>query len=200
MAHVHKFQASDIWRAIAHQSRRHLLHCQGAEDARARVRRGGTWADGQVILLTPADSKTSRRGIMAKKMEPESRGIWRTILRAHLFTAFVGIAVGVGALALLVYTGNGLIGGSPGPSFIAFAFFGTVFGLMLGGLISLRPAHARLITVVRSGCAFGPVGCRGSSFQRKAGRGGRGSAASREPTGRANSVVPKDVGGRLGES
>ena len=127
---------------------------QGAEDARARVRRGGTWADGQVVLLTPADAAMSRRD-MAKKMEPESRGIGRTILRAHLFTAFVGIAVGAGAWGLFMYVGNGLIGGSPGLSFIAFAFFGTVFGLMLGGLISLRPDHALLITVVRSALRSG---------------------------------------------
>lgn len=52
---------------------------QGAENPRARVRRGGAWTDGQVVLLTPADAKMSRRGIMAKKMDPESRGIWRTI-------------------------------------------------------------------------------------------------------------------------
>lgn len=128
---------------------------QGADDARARVLHSGTWADGQVVLLTPADAKMSRRGIMSKKMEPESRGIGRTILRAHLFTAFVGIAVGVGAWGLLVYVGNRLIGGSPGLSFIAFAFFGTVFGLMLGGLISLRPDHTHLITVVRSALRSG---------------------------------------------
>ncbi len=128
---------------------------QGAEDARVRVLRGGDWADGQVVLLTPADARMSRRGIMARKMEPESIGIWRTILRAHLFTAIVGLAVGAGAWGLLMYRGNGLIRGSPGLSFITFAFFGTVFGLMLGGLISLRPDHARLITVVRSALRSG---------------------------------------------
>lgn len=128
---------------------------QEAADARARVLHGGDWADSQVVLLTPADAKMSRRGIMARKMEPESRGIWRTILRAHLFTAVLGLAIGAGAWYLLWYTGNRLIGGSPGLSFVAFAFFGTVFGLMLGGLISLRPDHARLITVVRSALRSG---------------------------------------------
>src|ERR1017187_5462779 len=128
---------------------------QGAEDARARVLRGGNWADSQVVLLTPADARTSRRGIMARKMEPESRGIGRTILRAHLFTAVVGLAVGAAAWCLLLYMGNQLIGSSPGLSFVALAFFGTVFGLMLGGLISLRPDHARLITVVRSALRSG---------------------------------------------
>jgi len=128
---------------------------QGAEDARARVRRGGAWADGQIVLLTPADAKMSRGEIMAKKMEPESSGIRRTILRAHLFTGFVGIALGAAVWGLLMYIGNGLIGGSPGLSFVAFAFFGTVFGLMLGGLISLRPDHARLIAVVRSALRSG---------------------------------------------
>ena len=47
---------------------------QGAEDARTGVRRGGDWADAQVVLLTPADAKMSRRETMAKKMDPESRG------------------------------------------------------------------------------------------------------------------------------
>ena len=128
---------------------------QGAEDARLRILRGANWADGQVVLLTPADARISRRAVVARKMEPESRGIWRTILRAHLFTAVVGLAIGVGAWCLLWYSGNRLVGGSPGLSFIAFAFFGTVFGLMFGGLISLRPDHARLITVVRSALQSG---------------------------------------------
>lgn len=126
-----------------------------AEDARARLLRSGKWADGQVVLLTPADGKMSRRAIMARKMEPESRGIFRTILRAHLFTALVGFAVGVGAWWLLWQTGNQLIGSSPRLSFLALAFFGTVFGLMVGGLISLRPDHARVITIVRSALRSG---------------------------------------------
>lgn len=76
--------------------------------------------------------------------------MWRTILRAHLFTVFVAIAVGAEPSGWLMYIGNGLIGGSPRLCFIAFAFFGTVFGLMFGWLISLRPDHARLIAVFRS--------------------------------------------------
>ena len=128
---------------------------QSAEDARARLLRSGKWAEGQVVLLTPSDARMSRRGIMARKMEPESRGIFRTILRAHLFTGLVGFAVGVVAWWWLWRTGNPLIGRSPGLSFVAFAFFGTVFGLMVGGLISLRPDHARVINIVRNALRAG---------------------------------------------
>ena len=128
---------------------------QGAEDARVRVLRSGDWAVGQVVLLTPADARMSRREIMARKMEPESRGIWRTILRAHLFGAVVGVAVGAGAWWWLLSMGNRFIGSSPGLSLVAFAFFGTIFGLMFGGLISLRPDHTRLIAVIRSALRSG---------------------------------------------
>ena len=64
---------------------------QGADDARVRVLQSGTWADAQVVLLTPADAKMSRRGIMSKKMEPESRGIGRSILQAHLFAPSMSV-------------------------------------------------------------------------------------------------------------
>ena len=97
MAHGHRLQALIFGERSLTKVAGIYSTAQGADDARVRVLQGGTWADGQVVLLTPADAKMSRRGIMSQKMEPESRGIGRTILRAHLFTAFVGIAVGVGA-------------------------------------------------------------------------------------------------------
>lgn len=125
-------------------------NAQSAEDARARLLRSGTWADEQVVLLTPADARMSRRALLGRKMEPESSGIFRTILRAHLFTGVVGFALGALVWWWMWRTALPLIAASPALSFVAIVFLGTAFGMMFGGLISLRPDHARVITFVRS--------------------------------------------------
>lgn len=128
---------------------------QGADEARARLLRSGRWRESQVVRLDPADGRKSRSAVLARGIEPESEGIFRTILRAHLFTGAVGLAIGVLAWLALRYRGQTLVVGSPLLSFIALAFFATVAGLIVGGLISLRPDHSRLITLVREALRLG---------------------------------------------
>ncbi|MGZ8261206.1 MAG: hypothetical protein ACXWUL_11790 [Caldimonas sp.] len=120
-----------------------------ADSARARLLGKPGWSGGQVVGFTPADAKKSRRGFLARGLEPESGGIFRTILRAHAFTAIIGLVAGILLWAALYWGGVSLITSSATVSFIAIVFFATASGMMWGGLISLRPDHAQLITVVR---------------------------------------------------
>lgn len=125
-----------------------------ADAARARMLAAG-WSQMQVVRLNPADARESRRSILGRGMAPESHGIFRTLLRAHLFTGIVGLAVGVAAWLTVRTARHPFIADSPTLSLIAFAFFGTVVGLMVGGLISLRPDHSRLINNVRESLRSG---------------------------------------------
>ena len=87
----------------------------------------------QVKLVTPAEPHP---GI---KLQPEGAGIWRTILMAHLWFGIGGLAAGALAWGVLMWIGVTLIVSSAVVSGIAFVFMGAIAGLMLGGLVALRP-------------------------------------------------------------
>ncbi|RZA18838.1 MAG: riboflavin biosynthesis protein RibA [Lysobacteraceae bacterium] len=97
----------------------------------------------QVQLLTPGEPYPGR------KLEPESRGIWRTIVRAHVRLGLVGAGVGLLVFAALHAYGLPLIVNSPVAAGFALLFFGTIAGLMLGGLVALRPDHDRYVEAAR---------------------------------------------------
>lgn len=128
---------------------------ESAADAQARLLARNSWDSAQVKLLGPSDGKISRRDLLARKIETDSSGIWRTILRAHAVTGTVGLILGVGSWYLTWRTGSRLVASSGVLSFVTYAFFGMVFGLMAGGLIALRPDHARLITSIRTALRTG---------------------------------------------
>jgi hypothetical protein len=52
-------------------------------------------------------------------------------------------------------SGNAALRGTPGLGFVAFCGFGITFGLMLGGVLSLRPDHGRVIGLIRRGLQRG---------------------------------------------
>jgi len=87
----------------------------------------------QVKLVTPGEPHPNI------KLQPEGRGIWRTIVIAHLRFGIAGLAVGALAWAVLMWLGVTLIASSALISGVVFVFFGGVAGLMLGGLVALRP-------------------------------------------------------------
>ncbi len=93
----------------------------------------------QVELLLPGEANPRR------KLEPESGGIWKTILRAHLRLGIAGAVVGVVAFAALYFAGVEFIVLSPVASVLVLLFFGATAGLMLGGLVALRPDHDRYV-------------------------------------------------------
>lgn len=128
---------------------------KAAKDARSRLLASGGWAESQVLLLAPADAAGGRRKLIAQKMEPETGGIFKTILRAHLITGIGGIGIGLLVWWALRASGNAMIVASPGLSLFAVAFFGMVFGLIGGGVISLRPDHASVLDSVHAALAAG---------------------------------------------
>lgn len=120
-----------------------------AENAASQLQLEVGFDEARVRILGPSDTAGLRRGVLSRSLEPEQAGIWHTLIRAHLFTGSVGLT-----LALLVYVGF-LLGNhpavisSPGLSLMAMLFVGGVFGLMVGGFLSLRPDHHRVLVAVR---------------------------------------------------
>lgn len=120
-----------------------------AEAARAGLL-GAGFAAGRVVLLTPEDARHRSRGRLARKLEPETHGIWKTIVRAHAVAGGIGLLLGVGLWAALLVADNVLVASSRVLSLTALAFLGVAFGGMAGGLVALRPDHAALITSLRA--------------------------------------------------
>lgn len=110
------------------------------ERLKERVRLMGN----QLALVHPHEKEYD------KKIEPETRGIARTAVRAHLILGGVGFIVGVLVWAALYGLGWPTIHSSPGMAAIAIIFFTTIGGLLLGGLVTARPDHDLVIQRVRT--------------------------------------------------
>lgn len=118
-------------------------------EARAREVAGTLLQDldlqpGQVRVLTPQDRHPGR------KLEPESHGIFRTLVVAHYKLAIVGLVFGVLAWALLFGLGIPAVANSPDIAAAVIVSFCTVLGSMLGGLVVLRPDHAPYVRKVQA--------------------------------------------------
>ncbi|AVT03431.1 hypothetical protein [Paracidovorax avenae] len=105
---------------------------------------------GQVRLLGPQDARASRAELFGRALEPEQAGIFPTLLRSHLVTGLAGALAGVLFYAWLLRGGQPMVASSPLQACIAIVGVATAFGLLLGGLVSLRPDHVRLLTQLRS--------------------------------------------------
>lgn len=120
-----------------------------ARQAADEVARSLSLGSAQVQLVTPDEPHPGR------KLEPESRGIWRTIVVAHVRFGIAGAVVGVLGFAALYAMGIPFIVSSPVASALVMLFFGAVAGLLLGGLVSLRPDHDRYVEAMREAMAAG---------------------------------------------
>lgn len=123
-----------------------------AETVANELRQVAGMEEAQVKLVGPNDiNGVSGVGTqtLSRKLEPEQAGIWRTILRTHLVTGATGVVAG--ALLYLIFrmAGNAAVASNPLASLGVMLFFGGIFGLMLGGLIALRPDHYRVVALVR---------------------------------------------------
>lgn len=118
-----------------------------AQEAASRVRTVCHMADSQVKILSPGDNPAGTA--FSTKLEPETRGIWHTLIRAHVWMGIAGMLAGTLLFLMLYSLGNISVQSTPGLSFLAFIGFGLMFGLMLGGLFTLRPDHGHVISVVR---------------------------------------------------
>lgn len=101
----------------------------------------------QVKLVTPAEPHPNI------KLQPEGQGIWRTILLAHAWLGIAGVLVGGLVFAFLMWKGVTLVVSSPVVAGIAFVFLGAVGGLMLGGLVALRPDQDRYVQATHDAAA-----------------------------------------------
>lgn len=97
----------------------------------------------QVQLIRPDEPHPGR------KLEPESRGIWHTIVVAHVKLGIVGAIAGAVLFGVLYAMALPFIVNSAVAALLVLVFFGAVAGLMLGGLVSLRPDHDRYVEATR---------------------------------------------------
>jgi len=138
---------------------------QAAEAAAKKLREALSLKAAQVEVLDPDDKHPGRA------LEPESRGIFGTLLRAHFWLGAGGALLGFLLFQVLLYAGVPMVASSPVMAGIVLIGFGAVAGLLLGGLVTLRPDHDPYIFKVRAALKEGhsAVVVHGSSIeQRKA--------------------------------
>lgn len=87
----------------------------------------------QVKLVTPTEPHPNI------KLQPEGQGIWRTLVIAHRRLGIAGVAAGALVWAVLMWLNVTLIVSSALVAGVVFVFFGGIAGLLLGGLVALRP-------------------------------------------------------------
>ncbi|NML17601.1 hypothetical protein [Azohydromonas caseinilytica] len=100
-------------------------------------------------VIHPGDEQVSR------KLEPEQRGIWRTLLRSHALLMPAGALLGLVVALWLVAAGWPAAAGSPYFTLLFLGLMGAFFGGMVAGLLTLRPDHAIVIRRVRAALARG---------------------------------------------
>ena len=126
-----------------------FMNRSGAEDAAQQVKRTAGLDDAQVNLVGPPDGDALGSPAFSSKLEPEQAGIWHTLVRAHVVAGITGVAAGILLYLGFIAAGNAAVTSTAGMSLTAFAFFGGMFGLLVGGLLTVRPDHVLVITSVR---------------------------------------------------
>lgn len=120
-----------------------------AEEASMRLRDEARLADSQIRLVRPDDPA------FARKLEPETQGIWRTARRTHIWLGLAGLIVGAAIGSALYGFGVPAFVSSALVALAACALLGLFGGLLLAGLLTLRPDHDLVIERVRDAAAAG---------------------------------------------
>jgi hypothetical protein len=110
-------------------------HPHSADAATLHVKALAGVEDRRIQVVCPGDPDAGR------KVEPEGIGIVRTAIRAHATCLAVGVAAAVMLWAALWLAGLPLIVSTAGTSLFALTLLGAMFGLMVGGALTLRPDH-----------------------------------------------------------
>ena len=97
----------------------------------------------EINLVPPNDAH------FAEKVEPDDKGIGRTLLASHLVFGSIGLVLGLMFATILTLFGPALTTSSPLMVFIALAPMGAFIGLLVAGIMSLRPDHDGLIKQTR---------------------------------------------------
>ncbi len=103
----------------------------------------------QVKLIGPG---TADVGI---KLQPEGGGILRTIVTAHLKLGIAGAVLGLLVVAVMFGLDVRFVSSSPLAAGLSAVAFGAVAGLLLGGLVSLRPDQDAYMNATREAAAEG---------------------------------------------
>ena len=114
-----------------------------AQQVMKLLRNEGGFSAQEVNLVPPNDVH------FAEKVEPDDKGIGRTLLRSHLIFGGIGLALGLILATILTQFGPVLTTSSPVMVFISLASLGTFIGLLVAGITSLRPDHDGLINATR---------------------------------------------------
>lgn len=97
----------------------------------------------QVNVLEPAEAN------VARSLEPESRGILATMMRAHIWLGLAGAVLGLLAFATMMVMDVPFVVLSPLWSAVLLTGFGTAGGMMVGGALTLRPDHTPYVSASR---------------------------------------------------
>lgn len=100
--------------------------------------------DAQIKLVSPGDSHQERQ------IEPEGGSIWRTMIRAHIWLGLAGAIAGAILFVVLYFLGIEFIQQSAVTAGVVLTVIGGALGLMAGGLVALRPDHARYAQAAQS--------------------------------------------------
>jgi hypothetical protein len=111
---------------------------QGAENAVSALEEDAHLS-GASQVIAPGDPS------FVTKLEPEQRGIWRTLVRSHLLLGILGALLGAATAIVLILAPWPAAASSPGFTFMFATVVGVIFGLMLAGLLTLRPDHGVVI-------------------------------------------------------
>ena len=122
---------------------------EDAESAADAVRSAQGLEASRLHIIRPGDPHLER------KLEPESRGIAGTLVRAHLVLGFLGLLAGLVLSLALVGQGIRPFDSSPAISIGVITAFTTIAGLLAGGLFTMRPDHDPIINEARRSAESG---------------------------------------------
>lgn len=83
-------------------------------------------------------------------LEPEPRGIWHTLVRAHLWLGLAGAIAALPIYALMMAMEVAFVVGNPWASLVLLVAFCTTGGALLGGLVTIRPDHALYVSRIKA--------------------------------------------------
>lgn len=122
---------------------------EGAEKARQALAEETGLGMSQLDVLGP-DTDAANRTLL-----PESRGIWRTLVRSHVGLGLAGAVLGVALFLVLNFAGVPFVAGNPWAALLLAVHVLTMLGLMAGGLLTLRPDQVPYIRVAREALRSG---------------------------------------------
>ncbi len=121
---------------------------QGAENAVLTLEEGAHLS-GATQIIAPGDPAFDT------KLEPEQKGIWRTAIRSHVLFGILGAVLGAATAVALILAPWPAASSSPGFALLFATAMGTMFGMIVAGLLTLRPDHGVVIDRVRQWLRWG---------------------------------------------